>query len=149
MSNWVCVQAWPLFSRKVTLVSFSLIEVPLAKVSYQRITPCNIPIFIMSHSCENILFNWGVFGSFHFEHQCKCSSLDIFPVLLKAIFPLAGQSVLCRYIVFFLEETETTWTRGKVISRWIFSYSWIPGNNQFALEVLVSLHFLKTAMLYL
>ena len=73
---------------------------------------------------------------FHFEHQCKCSSLDIFPVLLKAIFPLAGQSVLCRYIVFFLEETQTTWTWGKVRSRWISSYSWISGNNQFALEVL-------------
>ena len=35
-----------------------------------------------------------------------------------------------------LEETQTTWTWGKVISRWIFSYSWISGNNQFALEVL-------------
>ena len=66
----------------------------------------------------------------------QCSSLDIFSCIaqsyLSTCWTICFMSIHC----FFLEETETTWTRGKVISRWIFSYSWIHGNNQFALEVL-------------
>ena len=141
MSNWVCVQAWPLFSfcrwfegnpRQL----FSC-QSTTRKVSYQRITPCNIHIFIISHSCKNILFKWGVLGSFHFEHQCKGSSLDIVSCIAQSYLStcrtICFMSIHC---FFFLEETQTTWIWGKVISRWIFCYSWIPGNNQFALEVL-------------
>ena len=69
-----------------------------------------------------------------FEHQCKCSSLDIFSCIAQSYLSTCRTICFMSIHCFFLEETQTAWTWGKVVSRLIFSYSWIPGNNQIALE---------------